>query len=233
MGNGQSCKIVGIGDVCLETELRCKLLLNKVKHVPKIHLNLILTCKLDDECYNNEFSNGRWKLSKGSLIVARSQKTNTLYRMYARYNSGQAKLSKFFWGEAMKTTVDLINITPSVALDGDVPQQAWTGKEVLYKYLRIFEFRASVHISRDERSKLDTKAKQCIFLSNAHEEFGYSFWDPNSTKIIRSRDVVFFEDQTIKDLQKLKKTRGKKTKLTNRCVVVEHTLLNKWYQNPR
>ncbi|PKI51292.1 hypothetical protein CRG98_028321 [Punica granatum] len=35
----------------------------------------------------------------------------------------QAKLSKSFWGEAMRTAIDLINFTPSVALDGDVPQQ--------------------------------------------------------------------------------------------------------------
>ncbi|PKI37165.1 hypothetical protein CRG98_042444, partial [Punica granatum] len=70
MGNGQSCKIVGIGDVCLETELGCKLLLKKVRHVPEIRLNLISTGQLDDEGHSNEFSNGRWKLSKGSLIVA-------------------------------------------------------------------------------------------------------------------------------------------------------------------
>ncbi|PKI61249.1 hypothetical protein CRG98_018348 [Punica granatum] len=89
MGNGQSCKIVGIGDVCLETELGCKLLLKKVRHVPEIRLNLISTGQLDDEGYSNEFSNGRWKLSKGLLIVARGQKTDTLYRLRARHNSGQ------------------------------------------------------------------------------------------------------------------------------------------------
>ncbi|PKI40877.1 hypothetical protein CRG98_038718 [Punica granatum] len=43
MGNGRSCKIVSIGDVCLETELGYKLLLKKGKHVPEIRLNLIST----------------------------------------------------------------------------------------------------------------------------------------------------------------------------------------------
>ncbi|PKI37326.1 hypothetical protein CRG98_042283, partial [Punica granatum] len=84
----------------------------------------------------------------------------------------QAKLSKSFWGEVMRSAIDLINLTPSVALDGDVPQQVWTGKKVSYKHLRVFRF-----------------------------------WDPDSKKIIRSRDVVFFEDQTIEDLQKLEKAR--------------------------
>ena len=31
-----------------------------------------------------------------------------------------AKLSKSFWGEAMRTAVDLINLSLSVPLDGDV-----------------------------------------------------------------------------------------------------------------
>ena len=34
----------------------------------------------------------------------------------------------------------------------------------------------------------------------SNEEFGYKLWDPATKKIIRSRDVVFFEDQTIEDL---------------------------------
>ncbi|PKI48982.1 hypothetical protein CRG98_030569, partial [Punica granatum] len=94
MGNEQSCKIVGIGDICLETELSCKLLLKKVKHISEIHLNLISTSQLDNEGYSNEFSNGRWKLSKGSLIVAWGQKTDTLYRLRARHNSGQVNVAE-------------------------------------------------------------------------------------------------------------------------------------------
>ena len=32
-----------------------------------------------------------------------------------------AKLPNFFWGEAMRTTIDLINLSPSVPLNGDIP----------------------------------------------------------------------------------------------------------------
>ena len=51
-----------------------------------------------------------------------------------------------------------------------------------------------VHIPKDEKSKLDDKAKKCIFLSYGHEEFGYRLWDPVARKLIRSRDVVFLKD---------------------------------------
>ena len=69
MGNEDMSKIVGMGDICLETNIGCKLLLRDVRHVPDIRLNLIFAGKLDDEGYNNNFSDGKWKLSKGSLVV--------------------------------------------------------------------------------------------------------------------------------------------------------------------
>ena len=69
----------------------------------------------------------------------------------------------------------------------------------------MFGCRAFVHIPRDEQSKLDNKTKQCIFLGYSNKEFGYRLWDPATKKIIRSRDVVFFEDQTIEDLDQVKK----------------------------
>ena len=111
-----------------------------------------------------------------------------------------AKLPKSFWGEAMRTTVDLINLSPSYPLEGDIPKKVWTGKFVSFEHLRVFGCRALVHVPRDERSKLDRKTKQCIFLGYSNEEFGYRLWDPTTKKIIKSRDVVFFEDQTIEDL---------------------------------
>ena len=73
-------------------------------------------------------------------------------------------------------------------------------KEVSYGHLKIFWCKAFVHIPKDERSKLDGKTKQCIFLGQGRDEFGYRLWDPAVRKIVRSRDVIFFEDQTIEYL---------------------------------
>ena len=42
-------------------------------------------------------------------------------------------------------------------------------------------------------------------MGYAHEEFGYRLWDPISKRIVRSRDVVFLEDQTIEDFEKSEK----------------------------
>ena len=116
-----------------------------------------------------------------------------------------AKLSKSLWGEAMRTTIDLINLSSSYPLEGDIQERVWTRKFVSFELLRVFGCRAFVHVPRNERSKLDSKTKQCIFLGYSSEEFGYRLWDPTTKKIIRSKDVVFFKDQTIEDLDQVKK----------------------------
>ena len=103
---------------------------------------------------------------------------------------------------AKLTTVHTINLSPSVPLEGDIPQRAWAGKDVSYKHLRVFGCRAFVHIPRDERFMVAKPTKQCIFLGYSEDKFGYRFWDPISKKVIRSRDVVFLEDQTIEDIDK-------------------------------
>jgi len=74
MGNESISKIVRKGDVHLKTGLECTLVVKDVRHVPDIHLNLISTDKLDDEGYINHFGRAKWKLTKGSLIVAKGKK---------------------------------------------------------------------------------------------------------------------------------------------------------------
>lgn len=56
---------------------------------------------------------------------------------------------------------------------------------------------------KDQRSNLDDKAKQCVFLGCGTEKFGYRFWDPVEKKVIRSRDALFLEDQIIEDFEKI------------------------------
>ena len=88
MGNKGLSKIIGMGNICLETNLGCKLLLKDVRHVPDIRLNLISIGRLDDEGYNNHFGDGKWKLTKGSLVMAKGKKTCTLYTMKGKICNG-------------------------------------------------------------------------------------------------------------------------------------------------
>ena len=88
-----------------------------------------------------------------------------------RYMLSHAKLPKSFWREAMRTTVDLINLSTSVHLKGDVLVKIWKRKDISYNHLRVFGYKAFVYILK--RSNFDNKVKTCIFLGYGHEEFRY------------------------------------------------------------
>jgi len=132
-----------------------------------------------------------------------AERMNSTIEDKVRYMLQGANLPKSFSGEIIKTVVDLINLTPSRPLDGKIPEEVWYKRKASFNHLRAFGCRAFVHISEDERKKLDAKAKECIYLRPPKDEFGYRLWDPINKKIVRSRDVVFFEDQTIKHSQKI------------------------------
>lgn len=73
----------------------------------------------------------------------------------------------------MKTTVDFINLSPSVHLDGDAPNRVLIEKDFSYSHFRVFSCRCFVHIPRDESFNLDVKSKECVFMSYGHQEFSY------------------------------------------------------------
>lgn len=120
-----------------------------------------------------------------------------------------AKLPKSFWGTAMKTAVDLINLSPSIPLKGDIPERVWRNKDLSFKHLKVFGCRAFVHIPEDERAKLDAKSKEYMYLFGAMKikNLVTNFEIPKK-KVIRSRDVIFIEDQTIEDINKNNKAKS-------------------------
>ncbi|KAE8692022.1 hypothetical protein F3Y22_tig00110863pilonHSYRG00024 [Hibiscus syriacus] len=78
-----------------------------------------------------------------------------------RLNAG---LPKHFWAEAVNMACYLINRSPRASLVEKVAEEVWTGHDVSFDNLRIFGCHAYVHVPADERSKLDAKSKECIFL---------------------------------------------------------------------
>ena len=80
MGNSSHSKIVGMSDVCFETNMGCKLTLKYARHVLDLHLSLMSGFVLDKQGYENHFGKGKWKLTKGSLVVAKGKTCYTLYK---------------------------------------------------------------------------------------------------------------------------------------------------------
>ncbi|KAJ0501528.1 putative RNA-directed DNA polymerase [Helianthus annuus] len=87
MGNNGLSKIIGVGDVCLKFDTGMELVLHNVKHVSDIRLNLISAGLLDDDGYHSTFGDGVWKLTRGSLIVARGKRSSKLYMAHPKIST--------------------------------------------------------------------------------------------------------------------------------------------------
>ena len=80
MGNKSVSQIAKIGDICIQTSMGCTLTLKDVQHIPNLRLNLISMHMLDNDGYNHFINSGNWKLTKGSLVVARGRLFCLLYK---------------------------------------------------------------------------------------------------------------------------------------------------------
>ncbi|PKI41916.1 hypothetical protein CRG98_037666 [Punica granatum] len=72
------------------------------------------------------------------------------------------KLPKPFWGEIVNTACYLINQSPYVPSEYDIPERVWTSKNASYSHLKIFGYKSFMHMPKEQRSKLDDKAKETV-----------------------------------------------------------------------
>ena len=64
-----------------------------------------------------------------------------------------------------------------------------------------------MHVLKEQRSKLDDETISLVFIGYGDKEFGFRLWDPIKKKLVKSRDVVFQEDQTLRDFDKANKSK--------------------------
>lgn len=111
-----------------------------------------------------------WKdqgIARHKIVRYTSQQNDVVERMNmtilkrVRCMMEYEKLGKHFWGEAVSTTMYLINRSPSTPLDLKTPKEVWSGRMANYINLKIFECSMYVHVSE---GKLETRSNKCIFL---------------------------------------------------------------------
>ena len=107
-----------------------------------------------------------------------------------------AKLHQKFWAEAISTAAYLRNRSPTSAVEGMTPHEAWYGRKPRVEHLRVFGCTAYVHIPKDERGKLDSKTRKCTLLGYGSVRKGYRVFDHLTQKILYSRNVKFDERES-------------------------------------
>ncbi|KAJ0491696.1 putative RNA-directed DNA polymerase [Helianthus annuus] len=119
-------------------------------------------------------------------------KNRTVVEM-ARCMLKAKSLGNQFWGEAVATAVYLLNLSPTKAVEGKTPFEAWYALKPSVSHLRVFGCPAYGLIPSQHRKKLDTKSNKCIFVGYCTQSKAYRLYNPVKQCIVTCRDVVFDE----------------------------------------
>ena len=107
-----------------------------------------------------------------------------------------SQLSSKFWAEAASTAAYIINLVPCRGSHLS-PHELWTNQSPDLKYLRVFGCKAMVHVPKIKRTKLEPKSIECIFVGYDSQSKAYRLFNPATNKIMVSRHVVCFENESL------------------------------------
>jgi hypothetical protein len=104
----------------------------------------------------------------------------------------QRGMPTVFWGEAVVTAVYILNRSPTKALNGRTPYEAWHGRKPAVSHLRVFDYltfgKELGHIS-----KLDDRSTLGVFISYVKGSKAYRILDSGTQHVRTTCDAVFDE----------------------------------------
>jgi hypothetical protein len=100
-----------------------------------------------------------------------------------------------YWGEAVSTTMYLLNRSPTKSVQGKTPYEAWHGRKPQVAHLRTFGCIKYVKKIGPEVDKLADRSIRMVMLGYEPGTKGYRMVDPITEKLCISRDVKFEEDE--------------------------------------
>ena len=90
LGDDKPCKIIGMGTIFIKQQNGNQWLLKEVRHIPDLKKKLISIGQLVGEGCVTNFIDKTWKVIKGSLVIAKGGKVDTLYLCNVISNSVNA-----------------------------------------------------------------------------------------------------------------------------------------------
>ncbi|KAG7533498.1 Zinc finger CCHC-type [Arabidopsis thaliana x Arabidopsis arenosa] len=116
-------------------------------------------------------------------------------------------IPNYLWGEATRHSTYLLNRITTRALKNMTPYECFRDKKPTVEHIRIFGCIAYAKIDKPHLKKLDDRSKILVHLGTEPGSKAYRLLDPQTRKIVVSRDVVFDEskgwnwkhDNTVKD----------------------------------
>jgi hypothetical protein len=106
-----------------------------------------------------------------------------------------SKLLKELWNEALLYCVYTNYYLPTSSnLNNAPPFEMWTGNKLKFSHLYPFGCLAIKVIPKENRTKLDVKGKQCIFMG--YDITGYRLIMPKTARVAISRHAQIFEKKS-------------------------------------
>lgn len=100
-----------------------------------------------------------------------------------------------YWPEAVHYAVHILNRGPAAALGDVTPQEKWSNLKPTVEHLRVFGCVAYALVPYERRIKLDEKSTKCVMFGLSRESKAYRLYNPETKKIVISRDVHFDESR--------------------------------------
>ena len=114
-------------------------------------------------------------------------------------------LPEFLWGEALKTTVHILNRVPSKVVP-KTPYELWVGRKPTLNYLHVWGCLAEAKFFNPQIKKLDSKTISCNFIGYPERSKCFRFYcHGQGPKIVETRHVVFLENEYFNGRTELKK----------------------------
>ncbi|RVW58138.1 Retrovirus-related Pol polyprotein from transposon TNT 1-94 [Vitis vinifera] len=113
-------------------------------------------------------------------------------------------LLESLWGEAVKTTVYILNRVPSKAI-AKTPYELWTSKKPSIRYLHVWGCPAEARPYKPNEKKLDSRTMSCYFVGYSERSRGFKFYDPSSRSFFETGNAKFIEDVELSRREPLRK----------------------------
>ena len=139
----------------------------------------------------------------------KAERNNRSVMEVARCLLKHSGMPNVFWVEAMRLATWIRVRAPSRILNGKSPFEVWGGSKPNVKHLRVFGTAAYAHVPKEQRRKLDDKAKLCFLTGVTDSASKYQLWCPEDKRFVWSSDIIFNESLTYGQHQQRRETEFK------------------------
>ena len=104
-----------------------------------------------------------------------------------------SSLPESLWGEAIKTSIYILNRVPSKAVAKTL-YKLWTGKKPSIRHLHVWGCLVEARPYKPNERKLDLRTVSYYFIRCSERSRGFKFYDSSSNSFFETSNAKFIKD---------------------------------------